>query len=282
MDFVAIKKTVGDIDTQVDMNLESMLKTFLDESIGKNFNGNKFIGYKVSPGQFMSLWHVTELGINVQIDFELVEYHEGSPTGWAQFSHSSAWEDLNSCIKGAFHKFLLQSILAPSAVDMVIKAKTSRGKDKFQTKAASVFSVSNGLRKKYEPVLDDSGNHMEHQGSKVYSELSTSESNGERDITKMYLEFFGAKAKLQDEELLWSFVGIIALIKKYKPQLEHKVIVDDFVERLWGKGAQGLYRGDPQTDLNEKGHAIKFICDELGVDINHYNNTKAEYYKNYK
>lgn len=278
-EFIKVKSTVGDVDLQVDGNMAPMVKQFLDDNKGTTFGPLTSIGYKSSAGQYISLWKLPEFNINVQIDFELVDYDSaGNPSSWSQFSHSSTWNDLKAGIKGVFSKFLYSSLTAPKAKPMIIKAKTARGKDKIVNKGESSFSVSHGLRVKYSPILDANGSHVYENGMPTYTELSTAESSGERDLGAIFTAFFDqipTNAELKD---MSSFIGTLSLIKQYKNS-DIKKIADAFVDKLWGTNAQVLYRNDKAKDYKEKIIAMKILCDELGVDINQFNDMIIDYYR---
>ena len=81
-DFVSVKPSVGDLDTQVDGAMKDLIQLFLDKSTNKTFGSFKLVGYSKSGEQFISLWKALDLGINVQVDLELVEFINGKPTRW--------------------------------------------------------------------------------------------------------------------------------------------------------------------------------------------------------
>lgn len=281
-EFAKIKSTVGDIDTQVDGNMAPMVKEFLDKSKGQTFGSLTLIGYKSSGGQYISLWKFPEFDINVQIDLELVEFDKsGNPSPWSQFSHSSTWDDLKAGIKGVFSKVLYSSLTAPKAKKIVVKAKTARGKDQIITKSELSFSVLKGLRNKYEPILDSRGEQVYENGLPTYRELSTSESDNITDLTMIFNIFFGQLPTSAELKQMSSFVGTLELIKQYMSSDVNK-IADKFVDKLWGVGAQGLYRNNPSQDLIEKSAALSILCAEFGLNPKQYDDIKIDYYKKYK
>lgn len=280
--FKKVKPSVGDIDTQVDRAQKTAIDAFLSSSKGQTIGPAKLIGHKVSGEQFISLWHLSKFNINIQIDFELVDFAEGAPTAWAQFSHSSDWGDMTKKLKGVAHKMLLRALSAPKLMSVVIKAKTARGKDKEVLSASHAFSVTHGIRKKLKPVLDDAGKQLSVNGKPAYHEMSTSESEGVTDLHQIYEYFFGAAPSRSDLKKFGSFTGLIDLIKTKLPKEDWVKIADGFVNTLWGAGAQGLYRGDGLKDNEEKTAMVSILCDELGVSSTKYATTKEEYYKAYK
>lgn len=281
--FVKYKSSVGDIDTQVDKNMDAELKAFLTKNKGKKFGPVTLIGFKTSAGQHITLWNLKDPGINIQIDLEMVDFDEnGQPTEWSNFSHSSAWEDMTKGIKGVAQKMLLRALMAPKLRDVLIVPKTARGTEKETKSATHAFSVTHGIRQKLDPVLDTSGKHVQKNGKLVYRELSTAESKGETNLTKMYTYFFNKAPSAADLKKFGSFVGLISLIKSHLQKKDWEKICDGFVNTLWGSTAQGLYRGDPQKDNEEKTMMVQELCQSLGVDPKKYDAIKSTYYKSYK
>jgi hypothetical protein len=282
-EFVKVKPSVGDIDTQVDGTLDTLIVNFLNSSKGKRFGPLTLIGFKTSHGQRITLWRLDKFDMNVQIDLELVEYSaDGKPTPWSQFSHSSSWKDLKQGLKGVAHKYLMQAINARSLHDLVIKARTQRSKDKITKSSQMTFSVTNGLRQRLEPVLDSKGNHVTVNGLPAYRELSTSESQGNTDLNYIFKTYFGEDPNEKDIEKMSSFIGLIGLIEKYFSKEEQKMVVDGFMHKLWGPGAQGLYRGDKERDYNEKMAMANYLLNSLGGSIDTYLKMIETYYKTYE
>ncbi|MGB9591299.1 MAG: hypothetical protein ACPL1K_02140, partial [Candidatus Kryptoniota bacterium] len=207
---------------------------------------------------------------------------DGKPTPWSQFSHSSAWDDLKLGIKGVAHKYLLQALNARGLHDLVIKAKTSRGKDKVMKSSVMTFSVTHGLRQRLAPVKDENGNHVHVEGLPAYHELSTAESKGNTDLGQIFKAYFDRDATPQDIKDMSSFVGLENLISRYYSKQEQAIVVDGFINKLWGPGAQGLYRGDKERDYREKLVMAKQILNKFGGSIDKYQPMIEAYYKTYK
>ena len=280
--FTKHKSSVGDIDTQVDKTMDAEIKDFLTKSKGKTFGPVTLIGFKTSAGQHISLWRLKDPGINIQVDLEMVDFENDEPTDWSNFSHSSSWEDMTKGIKGVAQKMLLRALMAPKLRDVLIMPKTARGTEKEVQSATHAFSVTHGVRQKLDPVLDDSGKHVHKNGKPAYRELSTAESKGETNLIKMYTYFFDKAPSAADLKKFGSFVGLISLIKTHLDKKVWEKICDGFVNTLWGPAAQGLYRGDPQKDNEEKTMMIQELCRSLDVDPKKYDLIKSAYYKSYK
>ena len=275
------KSSVGDIDTQVDKNMDAELKSFLTANKGKTFGPVTLIGFKTSAGQHITLWRLNDPGINVQVDLEMVDFENGAPTEWSNFSHSSSWDDMTKGVKGVAHKYLLRALDAPKLKDIVLKAKTARGTDKEVKSSETAFSVTHGVRQKLKPVIGDDGKQVMIKGKPAYHEMSTAESKGDTNLSNIFKAYFGRAPSQDDLKKIGSFTGLISLIKKnFKPEDQQKM-ADGFARTLWGPNAQGLYRDDPKKDAEEKSGMMNVLLKELGLK-DKYKEDRDEFYKNYK
>lgn len=282
-DFTKHKPTVGDIDTQVDGNMKSTIDKFLKNlAAGTKVGPLVYVGAKPSGDQFITLWTVPAFGINVQIDMELVSFHNGKPTPWSSFSHGSAWEDLKLNIKGVFQKYLLRSFQARTAKDVIIQPKTARGKEKVIRKSEHAFSLK-GLRVRMTPVLNAQGEQVFKNGMPVYTENDSATADYITDLDVLFASFFGVKGSKAEVDMMGSFAGLVALMKKYMTKSEQKQVLDGFANVMFEKGAQGLVRGDPRADYDTKMIAFKYIVNQLGLGkIEDYQPMIDTYYKSYK
>jgi hypothetical protein len=279
-EFVKYKPTVGDIDTQVDETQKESIDRFLSSlPVGFCVDTLTFLGFKRTD-QFVTLWKLIDPAINVQIDLELVAFDSGRPTAWSQFSHSSSWEDLKLGIKGLFKIYLFRSIQHTKSKDIIIQPKTHKGKEKIIHSAELAFSLK-GLRYKIRPVLDDQGNHLSKNGMLVYTDIDTSESTFITDFELIFEMIFGKTATKEEIERMKSFNGLVSLVKQYMSKTEQEKILQGFIELLWGKGAQGLVRGDPIADYDTKIIALEYLSNQLGVILPFHDKTN-QYYKAYR
>jgi hypothetical protein len=272
--FVAKKPKVGDIDTMVSKEAEPNLEQFLTANKGKTFGPATLIGFQRGNEQFSSLWSLQDPPIKVQIDLEFVEQQSGEPTDWARFSHSSSWDDLQAGVKGVFHKFLIQSFGVLSQKTFLLRKAVGRGKAKAEQDIPTTdnmvsFAVSSkeggGLRAKYEPVLDDQGLPLVIDGQQVMRALPAQ--NYEQEIDKIFLTMFGdrigPKQAKQLSSKFWSFVGLLDVMNELLEPEEKQQVADSFVGKVFGKGAQGLYKGDPKRDASEKTAALTAMFSKL-------------------
>lgn len=282
-DFVKYKPSVGDIDTQVDGNQAKQIEAFLKSMmIGEKIGDIIFLGYKPSGDQYITLWNVPELDINVQIDLELVSFQDGKPTPWSQFSHGSPWDDMKEGIKGVFHKYIWRAVQHRSARDILIQAKSARGKDKIIHSSDLAFSLK-GMRYKIEPVLDDQGKHVIKDNMYVYRELDSKTAEYITDLNLIFTMSFDKNPVKDDIQKMKSFVGVIELINRYFNNNNKLKILNSFANLLWDKTAQGLVRGNPKEDYSTKIIAFNTLSSRLNVgNIEKYQLLINDYYKNYK
>lgn len=265
------KKTVGDIDTMVDVNLKSQVKDFLEAHKDEEFGPLQLIGHKLSGDQTITLWKLQPTDINIQIDLEFVEFQDSKPTPWSEFSHSSSFSDMENGIKGAFHKILMTSLLGHTKTDSVLQLKTKEKDIKAGTHALSI----KGLRKKYEKIgMKDGKPVIKETGSKEFN----------TNFYEILKHAFDIDATEEDVTDFWSFIGILKLIKKHLQLEKRQKVLDEFVDRLFGEGAQGLYRDDPNRDLDEKMTALKLAQDKLGIKYDKValDKLQRDFYSSYK
>jgi len=280
--FKKVKSSVGDVDLQVDGAAQKIIEAFLNSlGTGTKLGTLEYIGNKYSADQYITLWS-TDFGQTVQIDFELVEYAGGKPTPWSTFSHSSAWEDLELGIKGAFAKFYMRALTARSTKDIILL----KGKKQVPTKTQSTEYVASlkGIRTRLQPVMDgDVHRHLD--GLPVYTELPSAGAKYFTDMDVFFSILFDAQPTDADLKDVNSFVGMINITKKYiKDRSEQQKIVDRFAEILFGAGAQGIYRGREGRllDFRDKTVALRYICKELGLKWDQYLPMIRSYYRSYK
>jgi hypothetical protein len=154
------------------------------------------------------------------------------------------------------------------------------------------FAVSSkqggGMRTKYVPYNDPAtGKPMIKNGIPVMLQVASGDSEYIQDLGQQYQMLFGQPGNEADQKLMWSFLGIIQLANKYLRADQRNSVATAFEEMLFGKGAQGLYKGDPKRDQQEKMVALSTMVKQLkGIDGNTViNNAKQDaqtYYSTYK
>ena len=273
--FSSVKKSVGDLDTKVPEAMAPFIKKWLDAHVGDTYGDLTLIGHKESVGQYITLWKSKTLDQNVQIDMEQLPFVDGLPTTWAEFSHSSEWEDLQQGLKGVAHKYLLRALNAKDLKDVLIRMKS--GKEKEVTSAETAFSAS-GVRQKLEPIMKDGSQEIKN-GRPVFRELSTAETGFNTDLNSIFVLYFGHAPSTSEMKKMWSFTGMLDLIKSHFNKTQFMQIADGFANTLWGSGAQTLYRDDPEKDLEEKSVMMAVMCQTLGLPLNRWDALKRSFYK---
>lgn len=245
-----VKPTVGDIDLQIDSNLQSEIQSLLVHTnrIGKFL----LMDHTKSGTQIITLWEYEDL--YVQIDFEFVEYHKGKPSEWSTFSHSSDYNDLLAGIKGVFSKYMLRALTTKFLIHGTIKAKTSRGTDKTGLHPTVAFSVDHGVREKYNVSIDDAGKII----------LTDKPAEYTKDLRKIFIKMFDSAPSPEDLKAFGSFTGQVSLISKYiEDHSTIQMIAEGFWRTLFFKGAQGLYKGNPKLDKETKMKAWDYLTSKL-------------------
>jgi hypothetical protein len=293
-EFVRVKPKVGDIDTQVNKDAEPNIEQWLNSIQGKVVGPAKFLGFQRGNEQFSSLWEFTDPPMKIQIDLEFVAYDKDKPTDWSKFSHSSSWEDLGAGIKGVFHKYLIQSFTTLTSQEFLLRKLVGRGKARTEQDVKMrdnmfSFAVSSkeggGLRAKYEPVIDQASNPLVINGLPVMRALPAE--GYEQDLTKMFMTLFGDRvSKPQLKKMMpkvWSFTGLLDLMNEIFSPEEKQQVVNSFVEKLFSKGAQGLYKNDPDRDITEKNVALKQMITKLQVPApSNLEQMRQDYKVNYR
>lgn len=275
-EFKSVKKSVGDLDTKVPEDLAPFIRTWLTDRKPGTCGDLTFVGFKESVGQFITLWASKTLNQNIQIDLEQLPFVDGVPTEWAEFSHSSEWVDLSQGVKGVAHKNLLRALNAKDLNKVLIRMKS--GKEKVVTSAELAFSAS-GARQKLEPIRTADGTQEIKNNLPVYREVPTSESGFNTDLADIFLLYFGHDPSATELKQMWSFTGMLQLIKTHFTKQQQLKIADGFANNLWGPGQQKLYRDNPDQDLEEKTMMVQVMCKALGISSDRWDAMKKEYYK---
>jgi hypothetical protein len=293
-EFVKKKPKVGDIDTQVDKEKEANLEQWLNGMKGKHVGNATFLGFQRGNEQFSSLWELSNPPVKVQIDLEFVKFEKDEPTDWAQFSHSSSWDDIQEGIKGVFHKYIIQAFATLTRQDFLLRKMVGRGKAKEEQDVPTTdnmvsFAVSSkeggGLRQKYEPVLDDNNKPLIKDGLPVLRARPTE--GYDQTIAGIFGSLFHKKINPQNYDSvsskLWSFVGLLEVMNMFLDQSEKDRVVEAFMIKLFGRGAQGLYKNDPDRDIDEKNTALAKMFSSLKIQPPaELNQMIADYKSTYK
>lgn len=277
-EFVRIKPTVGDIDTQADEKHAETIKQFLTGLIGKQIGDVKFIGFSPGNNQYSSMWQVMlqDLPVKLQIDFEYGEHDQdtGLPTEWQDYSHSSAWEDLSAGIKGVFHKYIDRALPYASNVSTKYVARVLKKSTKISAEPVTdsdySFAVSGqgggGVSQKYIPYNDpNTGEPMVKDGIPVMQFLEPANRQYIKNLAQQFEIFFGQKPSAQDQQLKNSFIGTVQLATKYLDDEQRTELFNRFVSICFEPGSQMITKNDPARDRNIKMAAIDYMIEHLGL-----------------
>ena len=317
-DYIKHKQLTGDIDLTIPKE-----KIFVIFDLLRNNEDNVFLNsknykiiYKGQKREFYNKNDHKEMqlncifkyiekssgnSINIQIDFEPSDYEDDKPTEFASFGHSSHWSDISSGIKSVFHKYLLRALIKEGYVldDVLIATdKSTPEKIRISTSGGKplsaylyTFSVDKGLRIKIKPFLDDNGNQIIYDNKRVYKNISVSDSNYKKDLNDIYFILFNKKGTKQNLEKMWSFVGLIDLIKIYFNEKSIQKIFKRFLILCWGtkdyglEAGQQLERDNPELDYGIKASAKDYFIKNfpfLKPDYTEFESVIKDFYKNYK
>lgn len=212
-----------------------------------------------------------EIRVFAQIDFELAEFDDShNPKEFFRFAHSSDLSDAQAGFKGYNHKIILRAVSGSASERddvIVITPKSTPQKYTIQkTKGKPIvprflkFSVDKGIRFAYEQVFDENNKPFKIDNKLVYKEIPSKTSSYEQSLETIYFLLFGDKAK--DIKKMWSFVGVVELMKK----LSSKQIDETFKRVLalqWGPGAQAIERDDKMIDLKVKASGVNYMIKKL-------------------
>jgi 5S rRNA maturation endonuclease (ribonuclease M5) len=144
------------------------------------------------------------------------------------------------------------------------------------------------MRSKYVPYNDpETGKPMMKNGIPVMLQVASGDSEYIQDLEKQYSLLFGRQPTPQDAKQMWSYVGLIQLANKFLQPEQRQAVADAFVEMLFGPGSQGLYKGDPKRDQEEKMVALNTLVKGLqGINgqgvLSKAQADSKDYYAKYK
>lgn len=272
-----LKETYGDIDLMFDRDQYDDVMDILQSVLRQPSQVNerlKLLGIQKTD-QIITIWEWNNQLI--QIDFEPSEFVVGEPTEWAKFCHSSPIKDMHMGVKGVFHKHLLRALNAPDVKDVLIK--NSKGYK--ETKSSEYAMSVSGLRRKLYPVIVKDRWKLD-QHLYVDRRFVYHEPKGKDWITDLGIIFAFYFGKEQTSELnpknMGSFVGLADMIKKTRSADDCLKVMNGFVNTIWGKGAQKLYRDNDKKDEKEKKTAFQVLAHILNVPMILWENAADEYY----
>ena len=283
---IPYKPTSGDLDIMVKESDKSDLWTLLDEFEAKPnimkdviYRGSNKLSISAIGDQINCVFEVTfgDIVTQSQVDWEFTEFEgEGEtevPMEFSRFGHSSSLFDAQAGFKGVVHKYLLRALAGGASLRqdvLILTDKATYEKPAFKkTKGEHItelrmekFFVSRGLRKAYDPMFTPDGEPWVVDGKRVYKEKRPDDSQYETSLKEMFKILFN---DMESGELgdMWSFVGIVKLMKKHLDKNSIDDTFKRFADLCWGYAAQKLERDDKNIDMEIKANAINYMIKEL-------------------
>ena len=248
-EYTKVKPKLGDIDVQVDASKRQAIIDFLKSSEGAKWNGFTYLG-SMFTGDVYNIFKApakyNPQATNIQIDFEFVDFDEdGNPDEFDTYVKNSEWEDMSQGIKGLAKQIIIstlykviyarQGVLFQNKKDLPSK---NQGDGNFPTKS---FGFK-GTRSKYAPVLDADGNQVMFDGKPAVRELSVDATGTEKSVAKVFQDIFGKEPSVKEKQMIYSYTGVLALMKKYLNKTTIQKIFDAYRKDLDEKGG-----GEPEV-----------------------------------
>lgn len=295
-EFLKYKPVVGDIDIVVPEECKSSLFDYLCLMEGCDFSekftylGNNKIEEKYIIDQINTVFQYDDGKnvVNIQVDFEFVEFDKNGPTEFSRFGHSSSWADIKEGIKGFSHKYLLRALtVAFSEVDNAVVMTPTATPEKPRVKVIHgpmckyAFSVSKGLR---ERNVEQAG--WIYKDKTVFKEVPAKASKYSKSLENIFTCLFDYCPSDVQLRQFWSFVGICEILQSAEDHEIYKVY--HYLAKLfWDKNAQRIDRDSSEVDRQAKDKCINYFRAEFeclqSPDIDYMLYTmKESYYKNYK
>ena len=246
-----IKPYLGDIDVKINQVHEKSFLNYL-AAIEKS-NGN-LIGFQKSGDNIITLWYIQELNINMQIDFECVEFEDGKPQEWEKFYRSSNIEDLEEGLRGAFHKYMLRAITARRLHQAVTYTPVKKIRKVIQT--TNIAVSPRGVRIPYKRTDYENDIPVYVPNKESY----------EKNVNAALSIIFETPI-VSDDSRSNSFIGLCTMCRTHYNDKDRKKILDGLIHSLFERGSQSFFKNDPARDLNEKMHAVKVAAGILKVEL---------------
>jgi hypothetical protein len=283
-EFVAHKPIVGDIDVTVpaeklsnlydvlsDMRGSHVFRDFSIQYLGKKESGEGKISGRAT--QIHAIFgYVPESGgppVRIQVDFVSSPFEGGEPSEFTRFGKSSSWSDIKAGgVKGVFHKLLLRSLstvlsmqrdsvwlTAGSPLSPPEKIKVSKISEPVRTRS---FSVDRGLRISAEeqPVLVG--------GRKAFKKIEPKDSRYLTSPKDIFESIFGSPPVGNEMSQFRSFYGLLDLMNDHLDNDQILEVYSDFIDKLFGEGADQISAYDADLDRSAKDKALEAFRGKFG------------------
>lgn len=257
-----VKDTYGDIDLQVDIeSIPHLAQKLETDMVLGNF---RLIGWKRATNTIVTLWRYRGK-LNVQVDLEGVEFEANAPTEWSRFAYYACSNDAQNDLKGVAHKYIFRALTACWVDDFPIK----RGSKIKVEKMNRVAFSNRGLRFKVIPDVYHTHWYI----------LKPSESEYIINIERIFKLLINHEVEFQEqhERLMWSYIGVVSLIRDHMVPEVHCMIADAMAELLWGRSAQQIEK-DSDEDMLVKQRIMLYLSSALNIDRYRWDSLIKQYY----
>ncbi len=270
------KPSVGDMDLMYDRQHKEKMEQLLEP--GKKFGKFTLVGTKKHGSQISAIMRHDEHGTHHQVDFEPAEYQQEKPNEFAQFSHSSDWNDTKTGVKGLFHKQFLSALTAAHGTFGTLRTKKGDA-DKFLEK--HTFSIDKGLREKHQQV-----DTHPTTGHPIVTEVQPKDATYTNSVHDIYNHLLGKPPRVQsDLQQFGSFHGAMALAKQHLTSEQHGRVIDKFVHTLYHPDRAQMISPDRSKDEAMKDRALGFVRQQFpehfsdGMRNSEIANMKKQFYE---
>lgn len=238
-DFVKYKKSLGDIDTQLDKASAGPLKSALKGFEGKKFNGFTYVGTKFGAdfnNLFVQPAKYKKVADCIQVDFEFVAMgDDGEVSKFDRFNKNSSYTDLKSGIKGKFKVEFISAMFDAKfkRPGVVFQNKKNELSKAYKKDYVNDWTFGNkGVRQKFSKVLDDEGNQVTHEGIPAFRIKDMVEEDNITDLSKIYEMLFDSKATPKGIEKFDSYLGCLELCNKtWKDKAQRQTLNTTWAQR---------------------------------------------------
>lgn len=295
------KKSFSDIDIYVPQagSRGSLLMNTINKNAGRMIGSSKF---KIICTKIQNEENANTRGTNslfqymdgrgeplIQFDFmpqpipveDEDEKTAASKKRWVKLSHSSNWRDVQSKVKGVFHKYLLQSLVSVSSrissgviatpkspVYPPEKVKIATGYEPdlhmHSFSAEKALGTSRLTRQKYADPATGAEVEAEYKGQPLYKLTEPKEKKHTTEVEEIFKAAFGFEPEGDDLEKMRSFIGLLEIMReKLFPTPEGRKICESvlrlFVFKLFGDAGQEISTYSRAKDQEPKSAAINAI-----------------------
>lgn len=220
-DFVKYKKSLGDIDTQLDKSSASALKSVLKSFEGEKFNGFTYVGTKFGAdfnNLFVQPDKYKKVADCIQVDFEFVSMgDDGEVSTFDRFNKNSSYTDLKAGIKGKFKVEFISAMFDAKfkRPGVVFQNKKNELSKAYKKDYVNDWTFGNkGVRQKFSKVMGDDGEQVMHNGVPAFRINDVVEDDNITDLAEIFKLLFDKKPTKALLDKFDSYLGCLELANK--------------------------------------------------------------------